>query len=111
MVARLTGGEEVAGSNPVVPTILPASKRVGAAMNNLEEAVLCGGPDGSLLSISPCLNRGDCRGPDTFPRREYPPVGRGDRGARPRPIRIPRDRIPHGNQIPAALRSLLLVAQ
>ena len=111
MVARLTGGEEVAGSNPVVPTILPASQRVGAEMSSLEAADLCGVPDGSLLSISPCLNRGDCRGPDTFPRREYPPVGRGDRGARPRPIRIPRDRIPHGNQIPAVLRSQLLVAQ
>ena len=105
MVARLTGGEEVAGSNPVVPTILPASKRVGAAMNNLEEAVLCGGPDGSLLSISPCLNRADYRGPDIFLRREYPPAVRVDRDARPRLVRILKGLIPHGNQIPVGRRS------
>ena len=38
MVARLTGGEEVAGSNPVVPTILLASKSVGAEVGRLKEA-------------------------------------------------------------------------
>ena len=37
MVARLTGGEEVAGSNPVVPTIYEI-KTVGAKTSSLKEA-------------------------------------------------------------------------
>ena len=109
MVARLTGGEEVAGSNPVVPTILPASGQVGAEVSRSEGADHYEGPRGRLILISPDLNREACRGPDTSLRREYPPVGRGGRDARLRPVRIPRGPIPHGNQIPAALRSRTLM--